>query len=130
MLSEEESLQQDPRLAVAVSLFNAQEWYEAHDRFEELWHETQGPVRPALQGVLQIAVAHLHLERRNQHGATMLLGEGIGRLSRVGDEALGLDLGQLRLQALDRLQRLQQGRSLEGCCPLHLGPVAASPSVH
>ncbi len=104
-----EDLRHDPRFAEAVALFNAGEWYACHDGFEELWHETQGPDRPVLQGILQIAVAHLHLERGNRRGATMLLGEGVGRLLPAGEEALGLDLAHLREEASARLRCLQQG---------------------
>jgi predicted metal-dependent hydrolase len=130
MLAEEESLLHDPRLAVALASFNVGDWYAAHDHFEELWHETQGPMRPALQGVLQIAVAHVHLERANLHGATVLLGEGIGRLGRVDADTLGLDFKALRDQAIDRLQRLQRGLPLDSCPPLRLYPAPAAPSVH
>ena len=100
----------DPRFGEAVRLFNAGEWYACHDGFEELWHETQGPCRKVLQGILQIAVAHLHLERGNRRGATVLLGEGLGRLHNAGPTQLGLDLEQLRLQARARLQALQQAQ--------------------
>ncbi len=67
----------DPRFGEAVRLFNAGEWYACHDGFEELWHETQSPCSRVLQGILQIAVAHLHLERGNRRGATVLLGRGL-----------------------------------------------------
>ncbi len=102
------SLQTDPRFRQAVDLFNQRAWYEAHDAFEELWHETTGPERRILQGILQIAVAHLHLERGNCRGATMLLGEGVGRLSAAESGDLGLNLPLLRHQAQRRLAALQQ----------------------
>jgi len=108
-LDEEEQLQVDPRLQLAIDLFNRGEWYACHDGFEELWHETQGPMRPVLQGILQIAVAHLHLERGNLHGATVLMGEGLGRLSGCGTEALGLHLPPLRDGVVARLTALQRG---------------------
>ena len=98
----------DPRFGEAVRLFNAGEWYACHDGFEELWHETQGPCRKVLQGILQIAVAHLHLERGNRRGATVLLGEGLGRLQNEGPDAFGLNLELLRQQARARLHALQQ----------------------
>jgi predicted metal-dependent hydrolase len=112
-LDEEDRLITDHRFREAVDLFNAGEWYACHDGFEELWHETQGPMRPLLQGILQIAVAHLHLERGNRHGAAVLLGEGLGRLGRCGDQAAGLYLAPLRRSAADRLLRLQQGGAAE-----------------
>ena len=102
-------LEADPQLAEAIALFNRGEWYSCHDLLEDLWHQCQGPDRQALQGLLQVAVAHLHLERNNLRGATVLLGEGLGRLKPYGSEALGLELGPL-LAAVDlRLRGLQQG---------------------
>jgi predicted metal-dependent hydrolase len=100
----------DPRLRESVDLFNAAAWYPCHDGFEALWHETDGPMRAVLQGILQIAVAQIHLERGNLNGATVLLGEGLGRLSDAGDCALGLDLALLRLRAGARLAALQAGQ--------------------
>ncbi len=110
---EETLLQADPRLWQAVADFNAANWYACHDGFEALWHETQGPMRPVLQGLLQIAVAELHLERDNRRGATVLMGEGLGRLRHGDDEALGLALAPLRLLAADRLSALQQQADLQ-----------------
>ena len=39
--------QADPRFQQGLELFNAGEWYAAHDLFEELWHETADPERAA-----------------------------------------------------------------------------------
>ena len=104
---EEAQLIADPRLQAAIELFNAGDWYACHDGFEELWHETQGPVRTVLQGILQIAVGQLHLERGNRHGATVLTGEGLGRLRRCDSQALGLDLVAFRQESSLWLQALQ-----------------------
>lgn len=98
----------DPRLKAALDQFNAGEWYACHDGLEELWHETAGAMRPVLQGILQLAVAQLHLSRGNIRGAAILTGEGLGRLQRCPDQALGLDLRPLRAQARVWLQTLQQ----------------------
>jgi predicted metal-dependent hydrolase len=112
--SEEEALAADPRLGQAIALFNAGDWYGCHDSLEELWHETSGNMRPLLQGILQIAVAELHHERGNCRGATILMGEGLGRLKGVlAARALGLDLGNLRLTVAERLRALQEQRPLQ-----------------
>lgn len=123
-VEDDDELLADPRLAQAIGLFNAGEWYACHDGFEELWHETQGPLRPVLQGILQIAVAHLHLERGNLRGATVLMGEGLGRLAPCGSEALGLDLERLRRAARVRLHALQQGHAAEAAPAPRLEPPA------
>ncbi len=122
----EDSLMADPRFGEAIRLFNAGEWYACHDGFEELWHETAGPMRPVLQGILQLAVGQLHLERGNRRGATILTGEGLGRLTSAPDEALGLDLDALRHSARLWLVALQQDRPVEGLAPLRLQAGAGS----
>jgi len=109
----EPDLAGDPRLLEAVDQFNQGDWYACHDGFEALWHETLEPERTELQGILQIAVAHLHRERGNLRGATVLLGEGLGRLSPCGDGVLGFDLALLRSNSALFLDALQQQRSLD-----------------
>ena len=108
---EEQALIADPRLAEAIALFNQGSWYACHDGFEALWHETAGPMRPLLQGLLQIAVAQLHLERGNRRGALMLTGEGLGRLRRIQPGAMGLDVSAICSTATLWLEALQQGHS-------------------
>lgn len=105
------NLLDDPRFSKALELFNSGAWYEAHDAFEELWHEQVDPNRRLLQGILQIAVAHVHLERGNTRGATILLGEGIGRLKPSLPSALGLDLQALHTASSVRLNALQNDRN-------------------
>ena len=114
VLSEEQELLADTRLGEAIFLFNSCDWYACHDGFEALWHETAGPMRPVLQGILQIAVAELHLERGNCRGATILMGEGIGRLRACPPNALEIDLVALINSSMQRLLALQQQRSIEG----------------
>ena len=105
----------DARLQHAVELFNSAEWYDAHDVFEEIWHETADPERRSLQGILQVAVAQLHLQRGNKRGATILFGEALGRLKRPGTPNLGLDLDFLCLSVSARLRCLQQEQDPESC---------------
>ena len=123
-LSEEQELLADTRLGEAICFFNSAEWYPCHDGFEALWHETAGPMRPVLQGILQIAVAELHLERGNYRGATILMGEGLGRLKACPPNALDIDLVALINLSMQRLLALQQQGSLEG---LELPRLAETP---
>ncbi len=93
----EELILKDPRFVKGIKLFNSQDWYAAHDQFEDLWHETDGLERVTIQAILQISVAQLHLTRGNLNGAKILFGEGLGKLRRAEIPNLGLDLKDLRL---------------------------------
>ena len=128
--SEEIRLLADPRLAEAIGLFNQAEWYACHDGFEELWHETQGDSRPLLQGLLQAAVAQLHLERGNLRGATVLMGEALGRLERCGEQGLGVELVPLRHTLRLWLQALQRGDATRTLPRPHLERVMQHPPVN
>ena len=103
---------QDQRFHKAVQYFNNKEWYLAHDFLEELWHESIGPERTSLQGLLQIAVAQLHLDRGNKNGAMILYGEGLGRLRRIGIPNLGIDMNRLCNSVEHRLRLLQSQKEL------------------
>jgi uncharacterized protein len=58
-----------PQAVEGLRLFNAGEYFEAHEALEAAWNEEKGPVRELYRGVLQIAVVYLHITRRNYNGA-------------------------------------------------------------
>ncbi|WP_269624648.1 DUF309 domain-containing protein [Prochlorococcus marinus] len=105
----------DSRFEIGMNLFNSCQWYKSHDVFEEIWHETGGPERMILQGILQVAVAQVHLENRNLNGATILYGEALGRLKRFHLANYGLDIEGLSNCVSKRLEFLQIGKDLAGC---------------
>ena len=114
-ISQDISLSEDDRFQIAIDYFNSGQWYLAHDSFEELWHESIGLERNTLQGILQISVAQLHLERNNKNGATILFGEALGRLKRIGTFDLGLDLDNLCNCIEQRLSSLHLNRDVDLC---------------
>ena len=79
-------------ICIAVNLFNNQKWYEAHDAFECIWNNVNGDERQIIQGILQVAVSQFHLSKGNLNGATILLGEGLGRIKTRTNNDLGIDL--------------------------------------
>jgi predicted metal-dependent hydrolase len=94
----------------AIKLFNAHDWYAAHDAFEELWHESVGDERGLLQGIIQIAVAEHHLCGNNQRGALLLMAEGLNHLESCPLQAVGFDLLSLKAIVRQRLASLQAGQ--------------------
>ena len=105
----------EPRYILGMRLFNSSEWYKSHDVFEEIWHETGGPERQLLQGILQVAVAQVHLENSNLNGAIILYGEALGRLKRFELANLRLDIVGLCICITKRLELLQTGKDLSFC---------------
>ena len=92
---------------IALNLFNNHRWYEAHDAFEEIWNSVDGDERQVIQGILQVSVSQFHLSKGNLNGATILLGEGLGRIKTRTKINLGIDLEAI-CQSLDGLLRKLQ----------------------
>ena len=105
----------DYRFEIGMKLFNSCQWYKSHDVFEEIWHETGGADRQLIQGILQVAVAQVHLENSNLNGATILYGEALGRLKRFHLSNFGLDIEGLSNCVSRRLEFLQIGKDIAEC---------------
>ena len=99
-------------LHVALNLFNNQQWYEAHDAFEEIWNSVDGDERQVIQGILQVSVSQFHLSKGNLNGATILLGEGLGRIKTRTKIDLGIDLESFCQCLEDLLRKLQYKEQL------------------
>ena len=96
----------------ALNLFNSHKWYEAHDAFEEIWNSVDGDERQVIQGILQVSVSQFHLSKGNLNGATILLGEGLGRIKTRTKVDLGIDLESFCRSLENLLRKLQYKETL------------------
>ena len=96
----------------ALNLFNKQKWYEAHDAFEDIWNTLDGDERQIIQGILQVSVSQFHLSKGNLNGATILLGEGLGRIKNRTNINLAIDLKSFCKCLEELLRKLQYREEL------------------
>ena len=66
----------DPRYLAGIELFNRGEFFEAHEVWEDLWHECASADRRFYQALIQAAVAAYHWSRGNAAGAKRLYHSG------------------------------------------------------
>ena len=83
----------DPRYLAGIAFFNAGDFFEAHEVWEELWHDCEPADRRFYQSLIQAAVALYHFGRGNREGACRLFARG--RAKSIGYPAVyrGLALG-------------------------------------
>lgn len=79
-----------------VEEFNAGEYFEQHEWLEKAWLEEQRPIREMYQGILQIGVGFLQIERDNWMGAIKLLRRGLPRLRTLPPICHGIDIASFR----------------------------------
>ena len=96
-----------------VKEFNQLDFYACHDTLEALWLESSEPDRKFYQGVLQIAVGCHHLRNDNWHGAAILLGEGVKRISEYEPIYEEIDVSKFLEDSSELLQIVQQTKPEE-----------------
>jgi predicted metal-dependent hydrolase len=92
-----------------IQLFNAREFYDAHEVWEDVWRESNGLEKQFLQGLIQAAVAFHHHSTGNVTGACSLMGRASKNLAGCPEEFGGV-------RVTDLLESLRQWREslLEG----------------
>jgi predicted metal-dependent hydrolase len=88
-------------LANGINFFNAGRYFEAHEAWEDLWRETQGPLRLFYQGLVQAAVGMHHLSKGNRNGGFAQLAKSVSKLEQYPASFRQIDNGSL-IEALRR----------------------------
>lgn len=99
------------RFERGLAHFNARQFFEAHEVWEEIWLAEHEPERTFLQGLIQIAAAFHHYRRGNSEGAESLLAAGIVKITRFPHDYHGLAVEDLRVAAKWWTRRLGESVS-------------------
>jgi uncharacterized protein len=86
-ISQERNLYHD-----GIRLFNACEFFDAHEVWEDIWHEAYGIKHDFYQGMIQCAVALEHYRRSNPRGGLSLFKSYNTKFAHVPPVFMGLDV--------------------------------------
>ena len=90
-----ENNQYNEHYLTGIEYFNDCEFFEAHEAWEELWTQYQGPSRKFYQGLIQVAVCLHHFGNGNVRGAKKLFHSSTNYLSPYAPWHEGIDLEKL-----------------------------------
>lgn len=85
-----------PAAIKGMELFNAGEYWLAHEDLEKAWKEESGRVRDLYRAILQSAVVYLHITRDNYNGAVKVYGRVQKWIQPWPDVCRGIQIGGLR----------------------------------
>ncbi len=74
----------DPRFLEGIRCFNHRAFFEAHEVWEDIWRDEEGPARRFYQGLIQLAVCLHHFGNGNTRGAKKLCLSGSATSNRIG----------------------------------------------
>lgn len=102
-----------PKAIEGLRLFNAGEFFEAHEELETAWREETGEIRDLYRGILQVAVTYLHITRGNYDGAVKVYGRSLKWTRDWGDVCRGINVKKFREDAeivMKEVERLGRER--------------------
>ena len=82
-------------LAAGLACYRNQQFFEAHEHWEDVWNHLYDPEKSLLQGLIQLTVAMHHVQRTNRAGALSLLQRALRRFERCPASFGGIDLARL-----------------------------------
>ena len=95
-------------LAIGLSCYKREEFFDAHEHWENIWRQSQGPEKPFLQALIQVAGAFHHYRRRNLRGCQALLRGAMRRLAPYPERFGGVLLAPLRQELENWLLALEK----------------------
>ena len=84
-----------PKVIEAIAVFNAGDYFEAHEMLEEAWQEEKDEIRDLYRGILQIAVCYFHLLNHNYAGAHKLYARSLKWLTKWPPSCRGVRVAEL-----------------------------------
>ena len=94
-------------LAAGLACYRKEEFFEAHEHWEDVWNLLADPEKSFLQGLIQVTVAMHHYQNANRAGALSLLQRALGRFARCPECFGGIDVATLRAEVRAWLDALE-----------------------
>lgn len=119
------------RARKGIQLHNAGEYFEAHEELEHAWMAEEGPDGFLYRSLLQVTVAHLHIERDNYRGASKMLLRVRQWLDPLPAACQGVDVDQLRADLDELREALREvgPEQLDGLDRSLLRPIPLAPGA-
>lgn len=99
-------------LAQGLACYHQEEFFEAHEHWEQIWLGLKGPEKSFLQALIQMTAAFHHLNRGNSVGSISLLRRTLRRLESCPESFGGIRVTRLRSEVRDWIRALEAEDSM------------------
>lgn len=95
-----------------IRQFNARQFWHSHESWEAIWLTASQPDKTFLQGIIQIAAAFYHHQKKNHAGMGSLMRRGLAKVEEFPADYRGLRLEKLRRAVREWLAKDDAGKAL------------------
>src|SRR5687767_5513636 len=100
-------------LGAGIELFNAHQFWHAHEAWERDWLQSEGDLRRFLQGLIQLAAAYHHVQRGTFRGGVRLFDAALSKLATFPVHFLGVDRDDVVAIAKNHRDRIARGEHID-----------------
>ena len=83
-------------LAAGLACYRNQEFFEAHEHWEDVWNHLADPEKLFVQALIQVTVAMHHVQSTNRAGALSLLERALRKMEKYPEKFGGVEVARLR----------------------------------
>jgi hypothetical protein len=110
-------------LAEGLRLYDAGQFWHAHESWEQVWLASPEPQKTFLQSLIQTTAACHHLQRNNALGASRLFQNALRRIEPLPADFGGIAVASLRDDLRDRIARLAASQPTATIAPPRIVPI-------
>ena len=107
-MSVEENKIKEKLFLKGINAFNASNYYEAHEHWEDLWSDYRLPDAKFVQALIQLAVGYFHITNNNKNGALGLLNKCKPKFELYLPSCRGIDIQGILLLVDSSIAHLNQ----------------------
>jgi predicted metal-dependent hydrolase len=100
-------------LEKGIALFNDQKFWHAHEAWERDWLQASGEEKRFLQGLIQLAAAYHHVQRRTYRGGVRLFDAALRKLEGFADDHLGVNRTEAVARASEHREKIARGEHID-----------------
>lgn len=100
-------------LAEGVRLFDEEKFWHAHEAWERIWLVASGEQKVFLQGLIQLAAAYHHVQRRTYGGGVRLFDAALAKLAAFPAGYGGVDRDAAVKRAAEHREMIARGEHID-----------------
>src|SRR5687768_2136248 len=96
-----------------IERFNTHQFWHAHESWERIWLSAKEPEKRFLQGLIQLAAAYHHVQRRTYRGGVRLFDAALEKLAPFPHNHLCIDRTEAVAHAAKHREIIARGEHID-----------------